>query len=156
MKEKSVIGVDIIARGMVGNALEMLSKISGIGRYLAVWDCTTGLPTTNPTTLPYNYIRGDYFIIGKVGTTNYMPDGAQYTGAASTTVDSSTPHVLDMYRYDGSSWALLEFGEEFRTILQDYEKKGKLTINGTEQAVSSHTLSWTESGVTHSYGVVTV
>lgn len=50
-----------------------------IGHFLSLWDATTGKPVTDPTTLPYIYNTGDYFIVSKVGTTNYRPDGTEYT-----------------------------------------------------------------------------
>ena len=34
--------------------------------------------------------------------------------------------------------------------------RGKLYINGSNRAVSTHTLSWVDNGTTHSYEVVTV
>lgn len=40
--------------------------------------------------------------------------------------------------------------------ITDAEAKGKITINGTQKAASSHTLSWTDNGTTYSYEVVTV
>lgn len=85
-----------------------VSTMKSIGRYLSVWDCTTGLPQTNPTTMPYAYQTGDYYRIGVVGDeggTNYMPDGSSYTGQASTTVDEdSETKVNDIYIYDDNVW----------------------------------------------------
>lgn len=40
--------------------------------------------------------------------------------------------------------------------INNKENKGKITINNTEKTPTSHTLSWTENGVTYSYEVVTV
>lgn len=105
---------------------ERISALGNIGKYLAIWDCTTGLPTTPPPQgTPYTYTTGDYYIIGKVGTTNYMPDGTTYTGEASTTPDTGDPQVLDMYRFDGATWAWLDFGQQFRQILTNYYTKSE-------------------------------
>ncbi len=85
---------------------------SNIGRYLSTWDCTTGLPGTNPQTNPYAFVTGDYFVVSKIaeqGGTNYMPSGSSYDRTASTTVDASDVAVADMYRYDGTSWERLDF-----------------------------------------------
>lgn len=101
-------------------------SVSAIGRFLSDWNCTTGKPETDPPTLPYTYLTGDYYIIGTIaeGTaTNYKPDGTQYTGAASTTVDTGNPAVLSMYRFDGTSWTYLDFGQAFRTYLNNYYTK---------------------------------
>lgn len=106
--------------------VEHLEAISNIGRYLSTWDCTTGLPSTNPQTLPYNYRTGDYYIVGEIaaqGGTNYMPDGATYDGTASTVEDSSEIAVADMYRFDGTSWELLKFS----LALNAYVKKSDIT-----------------------------
>lgn len=87
-----------------------LEAMGNIGRYLSAWDCTTGLPETNPQTIPYNYTTGDYFLVSKIaasGGTNYMPDGSTYDGTASTTVDESNVALIDMYRFDGTVWTLL-------------------------------------------------
>ena len=68
---------------------DQIDNLQGRGRFLSVWDATTGLPTTEPETeLPYEYHTGDYYIVGTVGTTNYKPEGTEYTGDASTTVET--------------------------------------------------------------------
>lgn len=88
---------------------DRIDNISAIGKFLSIWNCTTGLPSTNPTTSPYTYHTGDYYLVGVVGTSNNKkPSGNQYiTGQASTTVESSTVAVGDIYMYDGSTWKLL-------------------------------------------------
>ena len=53
--------------------------------------------------MPYTYHTGDYFVVSAVGSTNYKPSGTQYTGAASTTIESAAVHVNDTYTYDGFS-----------------------------------------------------
>lgn len=106
---------------------ERISALGNIGKYLAIWDCTTGSPTTPPPQgTPYAYTTGDYYIIGKVGTTNYMPDGTTYIGEASTTPDTGSPQVLDMYRFDGATWSWLDFGQQFRQILLDYSTTAQM------------------------------
>lgn len=88
-----------------------VNNVSPIGRYLSTWDCTTGLPVTEPETMPYEYKTGDYYVVSKVaaGGTNYKPDGTEYNGTASTTIDASAIAVVDMYRYDGITWERLDF-----------------------------------------------
>lgn len=77
------------------------------GRFLALWDCTTGLAESNPPISPYEYKTGDYFVVGVVGATNYRPDGAQYViGVPSTTVETAEVAVDDTYFFDGTQWKL--------------------------------------------------
>lgn len=87
-----------------------IDNLKARGRYLALWNCATGLAQSNPTQSPYNYQTGDYFIIGTVATgsgTNYRPNGSSYTtGVASTTVETEPVAVNDVYYYDGTNWSL--------------------------------------------------
>lgn len=93
---------------------ELQAQITNLkqrGRYLSIWDCTTGLAKTEPTVNPYAYKAGDYFIVGTVaeeGGTNYRPSGTSYDKTVpSTTVETGDPTVNDTYYYDGTSWTLL-------------------------------------------------
>ena len=92
---------------------EMQAEIDNLkarGRFLALWNCATGLPATNPVESPYVYKAGDYYIVGTVagsGGTNYEPTGSSYvTGTASTVVETSEVAVDDVYYYDGTQWKL--------------------------------------------------
>lgn len=78
------------------------------GRFLALWNCATGLAESNPPYSPYEYNTGDYFIVSAVdSTTNYKPDGTSYTtGTASTTVETNEVAVDDTYFFDGTNWKL--------------------------------------------------
>ena len=92
---------------------DRLENVESRGRFLSVWNCTTGLPVTNPegytTGQSYSYQRGDYYIVGTVGTTNYKPSGSVYVvGTASTTVETGDVKENDTYIYDGSQWILQE------------------------------------------------
>ena len=92
--------------GVTSNIQDQIDALEGRGRFLSVWNSTTGLPVTNPGTLPYSYKTGDYYIVGTVGSTNYKPNGSSYTGTASSTVESGTVAVNDVYYYDGTNWLL--------------------------------------------------
>lgn len=88
---------------------DRIANIANIGKYLANWNATTGLPTTNPSTsLPYVYTTGMYYVVSVVGSTNYKPNGSSYTGAASTTLETGNLAVGDFYIYDGTNWNLLK------------------------------------------------
>lgn len=86
-----------------------LDNMQNIGRFLSLWDCTTGLPETNPSGYPYEYHTGDYFRVNKVATAggvNYMPNGSSYEGEASTTTYTGDVAVKDIWFYDGANWSL--------------------------------------------------
>lgn len=92
---------------------DQIDNLQGRGRFLSVWDATTGLPTTEPETeLPYEYHTGDYYIVGTVGTTNYKPEGTEYTGDPSTTVETNEVKQNDTYFYDGTDWSLVSTPEK--------------------------------------------
>lgn len=84
-----------------------IANLKAIGRFLSLWNAATGLPTTEPSKLPYKYKAGDYYIVGVVGATNYQPTGTKYEGTASTSVYSGDLAVNDFFVYDGSAWTLL-------------------------------------------------
>jgi hypothetical protein len=98
---------DPLSANMGRELNERIQNLASIGKYLAMWDCTTGLPTTDPITMPYTYTTGDYYVISKTGATNYMPNGSSYTGTASTTQYTGTLNVGDFFYYDGTVWTLL-------------------------------------------------
>ena len=89
---------------------EQINDLKAVGRFLSIWNCVTGRPTSEPEVLPYVYNTGDYFLVGtvatEVGQVNYKPNGSSYTGATSTTVETETVKVADMYYYDGTNWQL--------------------------------------------------
>ena len=89
---------------------DRIQNLASIGKYLAMWDCTTGLPTTDPVTMPYTYTTGDYYVISNVDSTNYMPNGSTYSGTASSTQYSGTEtlNVGDFFYYDGTVWTMLK------------------------------------------------
>lgn len=89
---------------------DQINNLKARGRFLALWNCATGLAQTNPPQTTYEYKAGDYFIVGTVassGGTNYRPSGPSYTiGVASTVVETVDVAVDDVYYYDGTTWAL--------------------------------------------------
>lgn len=95
----------------IGKSLQdQVDNLKARGRFLALWNCATGLAESNPPESPYTYQAGDYFIIGVVaqsGGTNYKPEGSTYTtGVASTTVETQPVDVDDVYYFDGEVWRL--------------------------------------------------
>ena len=88
-----------------------IEALQGIGRFLSIWNCATGLAETNPPASPYTYHQGDYFIVGTLSSAepavNYRPNGPTYTtDVASTTVETEDVKLNDVYFYDGANWLL--------------------------------------------------
>lgn len=87
-----------------------IDNLKARGRFLALWNCATGLAQSNPPESPYEYKTGDYFVVGTVasgGASNYKPNGSTYTtGVASSTVETTDVAVDDVYYYDGTNWRL--------------------------------------------------
>ena len=79
-------------------------------RFLSLWDCSTWMPISFPEATPYTYLTWDYFLVEVVDSsdpaTNYKPDWATYTWAASTTVESDSVAKWDVYVYDWTVWLL--------------------------------------------------
>ena len=102
---------DALSANMGKYLQDQINNISWTTIFLSTWDCTTGLPETDPAVDPYTYKTWNYYIVWKVassGWTNYRPNGSQYIiNQASTTVESQTVKVSDMYIYDGTNWLLL-------------------------------------------------
>lgn len=84
---------------------DQIDNLKARGRYLALWNCVTGLAQSTPTVDPYEYKTGDYFVVGTVGETNYRPTGTQYsTSTPSTVVETAEVKVNDTYIFDGTQW----------------------------------------------------
>lgn len=88
-----------------------IEALQGLGRFLSVWNCATGLAETNPPVSPYTYHSGDYFLVGTLSSStpavNYKPSGSTYTtGTASQVVETEEVKVNDVYFYDGTNWIL--------------------------------------------------
>ena len=88
-----------------------INNLKARGRFLALWNCATGLAESNPPESPYLYQTGDYFIVGTVSSANpqvnYKPNGSSYTtGVASSTLETEPVDTDDVYYYDGTSWHL--------------------------------------------------
>lgn len=84
-----------------------IQNLQSLGKFLSNWNSATWLPTTNPSTLPYDYHSGDYFIVSVVWATNYKPTWSQFDWTASTTVETEEVKVGDFYMYDWTEWLLL-------------------------------------------------
>lgn len=104
----STSATDALSANM-GRALQdQINQLSSVGTFLSLWDCTTGLPETDPAVNPYQYKTWDYYIVSKIaeeGEDNYRPRWTQYdVGVASTVVETEDIQVWDWYLYDWGKW----------------------------------------------------
>ena len=87
-----------------------INDLMAQGKFLSLWDSTTGLPISFPLITPYVYNTWDYFMVETIDTwdtpTNYRPAGSSYSGTASSTTESEEVAVWDYYVYDWSIWLL--------------------------------------------------
>lgn len=102
---------DALSANMGKYLQDQINNLSWMRHFISAWDCTTGLPLTEPAQDPYTYSAGDFFIVSAVdggGWTNYRPHWATYTHwVPSTAVETETVGVTDIYIYDWSTWILL-------------------------------------------------
>lgn len=124
---------------------DKIASLGSIGRFLALWNCATGKPNTDPESLPYTYHTGDYYRIGNVGTTNYIPTGTQYTGTASTTQATESVKVGDIYYFDGTSWYKQASGQD--VPVQDVEVDGTSVLSTTDGVARIGVASSSQVGV---------
>ena len=63
---------------------DQITNLQSRGRFLSLWDCSTGLATTEPTVNPYTYKTGDYFIVSVADNAKwyypYTPDDVYMIG----------------------------------------------------------------------------
>lgn len=63
---------------------DQITNLQARGRFLSLWDCSTGLATTEPTVNPYTYKTGDYFIVSVADNAKwyypYTPDDVYMVG----------------------------------------------------------------------------
>lgn len=91
---------------IVNNVISATSS-SGYGRFLSIWDASTGMPVSFPWTVPFTYQTWDYYLVENVGqTTNYRPAPTSYDWTASTLTESAGVSDGDTYIYDWTSWLL--------------------------------------------------
>ena len=95
----------------MGKALQdQINNLAWMGTFLSNWDCTTGLPETEPIQDPYTYKAWNYYIVSKVSDVlweNKRPHWSQYNHwVPSTTVETGEIHMNDWYIYDWVQWLI--------------------------------------------------
>ena len=109
---------DALSAAMWKELQDQINAMSWNFHFLSSWDCTTGLPWSDPATDPYVYQSWDYYIVSNTGSTNYKPHWSSYTHwVASTAVETQPVQMNDWYVYDGSTWILQPSG--WQTIVID-------------------------------------
>lgn len=87
-----------------------IADMMALGKFLSLWNASTGQPMSFPMATPYTYTTWDYFIVETVSSAtppvNYRPSGSSYTGTASSTAETDELEVWDVYVYDWSTWLL--------------------------------------------------
>lgn len=95
---------------------DQITNMSGLNKFLSTWDCTTGLPTTDPAVSPYVYSAWNYYIVSNVaepGGTNMRPHGRSYvTWQPSTAIETADVKENDWYIYDGMQWVLQQMSPQ--------------------------------------------
>lgn len=84
-----------------------IDALSGLGKFLSLWDWETWLPISFPLSTPYEYHTWDWYMINVVdNTTNYRPDWTEFDGTASSTVETQATEIGDVYIYDWTTFLL--------------------------------------------------
>lgn len=120
---------------------DRINNITARGRFLSFWDATTGMPLTNPSGFPYEYHTGDYFIVNKVSTTNYIPNGSTYEGIPSTTVYTGSLKPNDSIYYDGTQWSVFDTPTGSGTLLDVYQNDRSVVSDGVAYVITPTALS---------------
>lgn len=89
---------------------DKILDLSWLGKFLSLWNASTGQPISFPLDTPYAYTTWDYFLVEVVSSAtppvNYKPTGSSYTGTVSSTTESDELEVWDVYIYDWTTWLL--------------------------------------------------
>lgn len=104
----STSATDALSANMGKVLQDQINEFTGVGTFLSLWDCSTWLPETDPTTNPYKYKVWNYYIVSKVAeewNPNYRPRWTQYNSwEASRVEETEDVKVNDWYIYDWARW----------------------------------------------------
>ena len=59
----STSATDALSANMGKVLQDQINEFTGVGTFLSLWDCSTWLPETDPTTNPYKYKVWNYYIV---------------------------------------------------------------------------------------------
>lgn len=101
---------DALSANMGKRLQDQINQLTWLNKFLSTWDCTTGLPVTDPSATPFTYTSGNYYLVATVAWewgTNYKPHWNTFTPwVASTAVETNEVNVNDMYIFDWIQWIL--------------------------------------------------
>lgn len=116
---------DALSANMGKYLQDQINTITWLNKFLSTWDCTTGLPVTDPSAQPFQYTTWNYYIIAKVWwrwEVNYRPHWSTYTPwVASTAIEVEEVNINDFYIYDWSQW-LLQVNKVKEIVVDDMLK----------------------------------
>jgi len=118
---------------------DQITELSWVWTYISGWDCTTWLPLTEPQEDPYTYKVWNYYIVARVGATNYKPHWGTYTQwVPSTDIELDAVSINDWYMFDWSNWIRQPAWE--RAITVDSHMSAS-SVNPVENRVITSALS---------------
>ena len=101
---------DALSANMGKRLQDQINQLTWLNKFLSTWNCTTGLPVTDPSATPFTYTSGNYYLVATVAWewgTNYKPHWSTFTPwVASTAVETNEVNVNDMYIFDWTQWIL--------------------------------------------------
>ena len=87
-----------------------IDALSGLGKFLSLWDGSTWEPISFPLSTPYEYHTWDWYMINVVdNTTNYRPKWDEWVDddpSETREVETVATEIGDVYIYDGTVWLL--------------------------------------------------
>lgn len=139
---------DALSAKMWKELQDQITELAWVWTFLSTWDCTTGLPNTNPQEDPYTYKAWNYYIVADVaswGGTNYKPHWATYTQwVASTAVETDAVSVNDWYLYDWANWVRQPAWARQITI---DSALSTASTNAVENRVVTTALNWKQNTI---------
>jgi len=118
---------EALSANMGKSLQDEINNLKNIGRFLSIWDASTGTPSSEPTTSPYSYKIGDYYRIGAEGTKN-PANNSTYVVGETNWIEGATLKVGDVVyvsTIDGTTATWVKMNGSAEGTVQDVQ------INGT-------------------------
>ncbi len=130
---------DALSANMGYELNERIDAVEGRGRFLSVWDCSTGLPQTNPPVSPYEYHSGDYFIVG-VASPAHPSEITQIVQTVGSTLSNLA--VQDITDFESQLPELAD-----TTLVFVYDNNNNWTLNGDVIDITDYSITYTGTPV---------
>ena len=119
---------------------DAINNFQTIGHFLSLWNAETWLPVDEPSTSPYAYNTWDYYIVSKVASRNFRPDGSEYISwQASSVEETADLAVNDFYFFNGTHW--FHLSNEWKSLAID-DALSTSSTNAVENRVVTNALNW--------------